>query len=71
VRADRLTRAFKRACPCLPHLRSGKLKGLAVGSLTRVEMLPDLPTLDESGIKGYEAANWYAVAAPSGTPREK
>lgn len=55
--------------PALPHLRSGRLKGLAVGTLKRVDLLPDLPTLDEEGIKGYDAANWYAVAAPTGTPR--
>lgn len=55
--------------PALPHLRAGRLKGLAVGTLKRTDLLPDLPTLDEEGIKGYDAANWYAIAAPAGTPR--
>jgi len=55
--------------PALPHLRSGRLKGLAVGTLKRADLLPDLPTLDEEGIKGYDASNWYAVATPTGTPR--
>ncbi len=61
--------AFQASAPVLPHLRSGRLRGLAVGSLTRAELLPDLPTLDESGMKGYECANWYAIATASGTPR--
>jgi len=55
--------------PAIPHLRSGRLKGLAVGTLKRTDLLPELPTLDEAGIKGYDASNWYAVAAPAGTPR--
>lgn len=55
--------------PALPFLRSGQLRGLAVGLPQRSELLPNLPTLDEAGVAGYDAANWYAIAAPSGTPR--
>jgi tripartite-type tricarboxylate transporter receptor subunit TctC len=60
---------FAVSVPALPHLRSGKLKGLAVGTLKRAELLPDIPTLDEAGVKGYDASNWYAIAATGGTPR--
>jgi tripartite-type tricarboxylate transporter receptor subunit TctC len=63
------THAGLQASPTvLPHLKSGKVKALAVGSLQRSDMLPELPTLDESGFKGYECANWYSIAAPSQTP---
>ena len=55
--------------PAIPHLRAGRLRGLAVGAPKRVEQLPDIPTFEEAGVKGFDAANWYAVAAPAGTPR--
>ena len=61
--------AFQASVPVLPQIRSGRVRPLAVGSLTRAELLPDVPTLDESGIKGYECANWYSIATASGTPR--
>jgi tripartite-type tricarboxylate transporter receptor subunit TctC len=59
---------FAVSVPALPHLRSGKLKGLAVGTLKRTELLPDIPTLDEAGVTGYDASNWYAIATAAGTP---
>ena len=55
--------------PSLPHIRSGKLKTLAVGTLKRSSMFPDLPTLDQLGVKGFDASNWYTIAVPPGTPR--
>lgn len=60
---------FAVSVPAIPHLKSGKLRGLAVGMLKRAELLPDLPTVDEAGVKGYDASNWYSIAAPAGTPR--
>jgi len=54
--------------PSLPHLRSGKLKGLAMGALRCSPLLPELATLDELGISGYDAANWYSIATATGTP---
>jgi tripartite-type tricarboxylate transporter receptor subunit TctC len=52
----------------IPHIRSGKLKGIATGSLKRAATLPDLPTIAESGVTGYDAGNWWALAVPAGTP---
>jgi tripartite-type tricarboxylate transporter receptor subunit TctC len=53
----------------LPHIRSGRLKPLGVGSPQRVPALPDVPTISEAGVPGYEASNWWGMVAPSGTPR--
>lgn len=52
----------------LPHLRSRKLKGLAVTSAARANALPDVPTVIEAGIAGYEYVGWYGLLAPAGTP---
>jgi tripartite-type tricarboxylate transporter receptor subunit TctC len=54
----------------MPHLKSGKLKALGVGSTKRVSSLPDVPTIDESGLPGYQSANWWGVMAPAGTPAQ-
>lgn len=55
--------------PSLPHLKSGKLKPLAMGTIKRGVMFPDLPTLDELGISGFDASNWYTLATTPGTPK--
>jgi len=52
----------------LPHLKSGAVRALAVGSRTRMETFQDVPTFDESGYKGFEAEIWYGLFAPAGTP---
>ena len=52
----------------IPYIRSGKLKPIATGGATRAATLPDLPTIAEAGVPGYDASNWWAVAAPAGTP---
>ncbi len=52
----------------LPHVRSGKLKPLATGGAKRAATLPDLPTIAEAGVPGYDASNWWALATPAGTP---
>ncbi len=54
----------------LPHARSGRLRALAVTSKERFSGAPDIPTLHEAGVEGYEVANWFGIFAPAGTPRE-
>ena len=52
------------------HIRSGKLRALATSSGKRSLILPDVPTISEAGVPGYETANWWGVAAPRGTPTQ-
>jgi tripartite-type tricarboxylate transporter receptor subunit TctC len=52
----------------IPQTKSGRLRGLAVTSVKRSRFVPELPTLDESGLKGYEIVEWYGMAAPARTP---
>ena len=54
----------------LPQVQSGKLRALAVASPQRSPLLPDVPTFEESGVKGYSADAWYGLLAPAGTPPE-
>src|SRR5437879_5722486 len=54
----------------LPHIKAGKLRALAVTSAKRSEGLPDVPTIAESGLAGYDSTQWYGVLAPAGTSRE-
>ena len=53
----------------LPHVRSGKLRALGVSDTRRSDLLPGVPTIDESGVPGYQAANWWGIAVPAGTPQ--
>lgn len=53
-----------------PHLPSGKLKALAVTTAKRIPQMPDVPTLQEAGVPGYDASNWLALLAPAGTPQD-
>src|SRR4051812_15166366 len=54
----------------LPHARSGKLRGIAVTSLNRSAMAPEFPTLNESGLPGFEVLTWFGILAPAGTPQQ-
>jgi tripartite-type tricarboxylate transporter receptor subunit TctC len=59
---------FPAASPALPHVRAGRLRALGICSLVRSEAAPDLPTIAESGLKGYESAQWYGAMVPVRTP---
>jgi tripartite-type tricarboxylate transporter receptor subunit TctC len=58
------------ALTLIPHVRSKKVNGLAVSGLKRLAVIPELPTIAESGVPGFEARQWYGVLAPAGTPKE-
>jgi tripartite-type tricarboxylate transporter receptor subunit TctC len=55
--------------PALPPVRGGLLRALGVSSLTRLSSAPDIPTIAESGVPGFDATQWYGLVAPAGTPR--
>jgi tripartite-type tricarboxylate transporter receptor subunit TctC len=61
---------FDTMPPVLPHIQAGKLRGLAISTPKRLAQLPDVPTFEEEGIKGFDVTNWYGVMAPGGTPRD-
>ena len=52
-----------------PHVKSGKVRGLAVSSATRSPAFPELPTIAEAGVPGYEATTWTGIVAPAGVPK--
>ena len=68
VIAGQIALAIPNIPPALPHVRSGKLKALAVTTAKRAAGVPDLPTVAESGLPGYEATAWFGVLAPAATP---
>jgi tripartite-type tricarboxylate transporter receptor subunit TctC len=61
---------FSDISAALPFIKAGKMKAIAVGSLTRFDGLPDVPTISESGVPGYEGGSVVGLIAPAGTPRE-
>jgi len=60
---------FAAAAPALPFVTSGRMRALAVTTAKRMAAAPDVPTMDEAGVKGYESFPWYGVLAPAGTPK--
>ncbi len=65
------TQASSAGLPALiPHIKSGKLRPIAVGTAQRLPQLPDVPTVAEMGYKDFETSQWYGILAPAGTPRD-
>jgi tripartite-type tricarboxylate transporter receptor subunit TctC len=62
--------AIETSGSAAPHIKAGKVRALAVTTAARSPAFPELPTLAESGLKGYEVTTWYAILAPRGTPSE-
>jgi tripartite-type tricarboxylate transporter receptor subunit TctC len=61
--------AFLSLPPCVPHIQSGRLRGIAIGSAKRSAALPDLPTVAESGVPGFDVSAWNGILAPRGLPK--
>ena len=70
VVAGQIEVLFNNAIATVPFIKSGRVRALAVTSLKRMQALPEVPTLDEAGIKGYDNSSWSAIGAPAGTPKE-
>ena len=70
VIAGHVPMMFDQVSTSLQHIKAGKLRGLAVTSRTRSPLLPNLPTVDESGVPGFEDITFNGLVAPAGTPRE-
>ncbi len=69
VVAGQIPLGFSATPSTLPHVRAGRLKGLAITSRERHALLPNVPTVIESGVPDFEVIHWYGVLAPAGTPR--
>jgi len=62
--------ALASASASMPHIKSGKLRGLGISTAQRSPQAPELPTISEAGVPGYDVSTWHGVAAPAGTPRD-
>jgi len=69
VMAGHVPMMFELGYAALPSVKAGKVRALAVTSTTRMALLPDVPTLAEAGLPGFESTNWQGVIVPAGTPR--
>lgn len=70
VMAGNVSMALANTLVALPQVRAGRLRGIAITSAKRNALVSELPTMSESGVPGFASGTWYALMAPSGTPRE-
>jgi len=68
--AGQVNMNFDTMPPVLEHIKGGKIRALAISTPKRLSQLPDLPTFDEKGIKGFDVTNWYSMMGPKGLPPE-
>ncbi len=66
--AGQIAFVFDNIASALPHIRGGKVKTLGISALKRSPLVPDIPTMDEAGLKGFESNTYFGVFAPAGTP---
>lgn len=67
--AGRVQMMFSNLLTTAPHVKAGRLRAIAISTAKRSQQAPDLPTIAESGVPGYDYAPWYGILAPTGTPR--
>jgi len=67
--AGRVQLLFPSIASALPHIKTGRLRGLAVTTRTRSRNAPEYPSMDEAGVPGFDVTQWYGVLAPANTPR--
>jgi len=68
--AGNVEMVFSGVPALIPHMKSGRLRGIAISSMERFAAVPDIPTFNESGVKGYEASNWFGLMAQSKVPAD-
>jgi tripartite-type tricarboxylate transporter receptor subunit TctC len=68
--AGQVQMVFSTMPPPLPHMKAGKLRALGVTTLTRARAAPEVPTIAEAGVSGFEVQNWQGIVAPAKTPRD-
>ena len=70
VMGGNVSMALANTLVALPHVKAGRLRGIAITSARRSTLVPELPTIAESAVRGFEAGTWYGLLAPAGSPRE-